>query len=201
MRTRNSGFSTLFKDPEFTSRIIAVILDEAHCISQWGSFRPEYRELGRLQSVLPNTIFHITSATLPSHLLTDVLRVLKVSRNNLYTVHRSNDRTNVALVVREIKSSLTSFDDLEFLVHGWASGGPPPPRFLILFDSIKESVAAGHKLRSRLTESERDKILWHNSDMSSDFRSKVLEAFRRKEVIGFCATDTLGMVSLYDYIE
>lgn len=197
MRTGSGGFASLFKDPIFSSNIIGVIFDEAHCISQWSSFRPDYKEIGRLQSVLPDTTFHITSATFPEYIKDEVLETLNISNKDLFIVHRSNRRTNVAIVVREIKSSLISFDDLDFLVQDWASGGPPPPRFLILFDSISECVKATSKLRFRLLDEDKDKIMWHHSDMSPEYRAETLEAFRRHEIVGFCATDTLGMVLIH----
>lgn len=190
----NTGFAKLFQTGSFTSRIMGIVIDEAHCVSQWGSFRPEYREISRLHSVLPGIRFHITSATLPRFVLDDVLGILHVTRDQLFTIHRSNDRPNVAIVVREIQHSLTSFADLDFLVEGWAGGGPPPPKFLILFDNISDCVKAALRLRSRLPAKDRDKIKWHHSDMSSEFRVEELEALRKGEVYGFCATDTLGMV-------
>lgn len=196
MRVGENGFSQIFNKAGLNSRIISVVLDEAHCIAQWGSFRPEYKRIGRLQSLLPNVIFHITSATLPSYVLEDVLKILNISREDLYLLQRHNDRTNVAIVVREIQSALNSFDDLEFLVRGWAANGTPPPRFLVLFDSIAECVSATSKLRELLPPEEQDKIKWHHSNMSTKYRENVIEAFKRKEIIGFCATDTLGMVRL-----
>lgn len=92
---------------------------------------------------------------------------------------------------------ISSFRDLDFLVDSWAAGGPRPGKFLILFDSISECVQAGRYLRSRLPVEEKDFIKWHHSGMTSEFRSEELEALKRNEIIGFCATDTLGMVSNY----
>ena len=128
-------------------------------------------------------------------MIEDILDILNISVGDLLTLRRSNDRSNVAIVVREIKSSLTSLADLDFLVRRWASGGPPPPKFLVLFDNMKESVNACHRLREMLPLGERDKIKWHNSNMSTKYRSDALDEFRADEVIGFFATDTLGMVS------
>ncbi|KAI5996708.1 P-loop containing nucleoside triphosphate hydrolase protein [Pisolithus albus] len=39
-------FEALLKKKEFVNHIMGIILDEAHCITTWGAFRPEYRELG-----------------------------------------------------------------------------------------------------------------------------------------------------------
>lgn len=190
----NSGFAKLFQNSRFTSKIMGVVIDEAHCVSQWGSFRPEYKEISRLHSVLPGIKFLITSATLPRFVLTDVLGILHITPDQLFTIHRSNDRPNVAIVVREIQHSLTSFADLDFLVDGWASGGPPPPKFLIIFDDKNECVKAAKRLRSRIPAKDRDKIKWHHSDMTSEFRVEEIDAIRKGEIIGMCATDTLGMV-------
>ncbi|KAG1889798.1 uncharacterized protein F5891DRAFT_900330, partial [Suillus fuscotomentosus] len=49
----NGDFEKLLKDPLFASYLVGIIIDEAHCITEWGEFRPEYRELGRLRYILP----------------------------------------------------------------------------------------------------------------------------------------------------
>jgi superfamily II DNA helicase RecQ len=47
----SESFSKLWKDSQFRTRLTAVIVDEAHCIDEWGGddFRPEYRQLERLR--------------------------------------------------------------------------------------------------------------------------------------------------------
>ena len=42
-------FLQLIRSPDFAKCLFAIIVDEAHCISEWGdSFCKEYGKLGRL---------------------------------------------------------------------------------------------------------------------------------------------------------
>ncbi|KAJ7456350.1 hypothetical protein B0H11DRAFT_1659632, partial [Mycena galericulata] len=58
----------------YTKRILAVIVDEAHCASQWGGdFRPHYALLDRLRTSLPvGTPVLATSATLNPEALKEI---------------------------------------------------------------------------------------------------------------------------------
>ncbi len=71
------------------------VIDEAHCISQWGhEFREDYRALGNLKINFPNTNICAFTATSTNHVTDDILRELglenplvlkgKVFRKNIY---------------------------------------------------------------------------------------------------------------------
>lgn len=67
----NSDFETLLKDQLFTSQIISIVIDEAHCVADWEDFRPEYNELRCLRYTLLTTVpIMIASATLSKETLT-----------------------------------------------------------------------------------------------------------------------------------
>lgn len=54
-----------------------VVIDEAHCISDWGhDFRPDYRNVGRLVRTLPNVSLLATTATASNRVMADLQREL-----------------------------------------------------------------------------------------------------------------------------
>ncbi|KIM36265.1 hypothetical protein M413DRAFT_427700 [Hebeloma cylindrosporum] len=188
------GFENLAtKNPGFADRIISTIFDEGHCISAWGSFRPEYSQVGRIRLLLPNTRILITSATLPELVLHDVLKILGLPLKDMEIFRRSSDRPNIHLVVRPIQSAISSFADLSFLLQNWQPGDPPPPKFLVFFDDINESIRACLYLRSLLPPSFRHKLKWFNSDMSNKFKDTETRNLMLGESWGNFATDSFGM--------
>ncbi|KAJ6496925.1 P-loop containing nucleoside triphosphate hydrolase protein, partial [Mycena vulgaris] len=192
---QDGGFDKLWKKPAFTSRLISVIWDEGHCVSKWASFRPEYKEVGRLRFLIPRSIrFVIVSATLPPAVLSDVMRTLQVLPDKVTIIRRSNDRPNIHLIVREMKYFMSSFMDLAFLIpENWKPGDPLPPKFLIFFDSIADSLEAAKFLRGRLPLEYRDKIKWLNSEMSPEFKETEADALKTGKIWGLSCTDSFGM--------
>ena len=101
---QGGGFDRLLRKPHFTSRLISIIIDKAHCVKLWGSFRKPYQEIGRITHLLPDLVrFAIVSATLPATVCPDVLSQLRVTEKDLHTIWLSNDHSNIALVVRKMK--------------------------------------------------------------------------------------------------
>ncbi|HEY5221438.1 MAG TPA: RecQ family ATP-dependent DNA helicase [Microbacteriaceae bacterium] len=67
--------------PTLTARMGMLVIDEAHCISDWGhDFRPDYRRLRELVSTLPAGVPVLaTTATANSRVVTDVAEQLGAS--------------------------------------------------------------------------------------------------------------------------
>jgi ATP-dependent DNA helicase RecQ len=90
-----------------------IAIDEAHCVSMWGhDFRPEYRQLGTLKSVLGGVAIHAYTATATPQVRADIAEQLHLStpevligsfdRPNLrYRVERRSDRLTQVLDVME----------------------------------------------------------------------------------------------------
>jgi superfamily II DNA helicase RecQ len=189
----------LWRNSKFTSRIMSIILDEGHCVSQWGGFRTEYRLLGNLRYLIPESIpTYVASATMPLDVLHDVTETLHLRPRDTEHITCSNDRPNIHLVVREIKYSVSSYADLAFLIpDNFKDGDIEPEKFLVFFDNTKEAEAAVKYLRTRLPHSLREKVKWFHSTMTSSYREEEFEALKIGGVWGMCVTDAFGMVSTH----
>src|ERR1700737_4945945 len=65
--------------------ITQIAIDEAHCISEWGhDFRPEYRQLAKLRTHLPDVPIMALTATATERVRNDILRQLKLRNANCY---------------------------------------------------------------------------------------------------------------------
>ncbi|OAX32449.1 P-loop containing nucleoside triphosphate hydrolase protein [Rhizopogon vinicolor AM-OR11-026] len=66
MAIENLRFNGLLRSQDYHDRLNGVVVDEAHCIVQWGGyFRPAYSKLDKLRSFVPHHIpIYATSATM-----------------------------------------------------------------------------------------------------------------------------------------
>ncbi|KZT63806.1 hypothetical protein DAEQUDRAFT_770277 [Daedalea quercina L-15889] len=191
-------FEKLWKKPSFTSRLLYIVFDEGHCVKEWSSFRTQYKHIGSLCYLIPETIpFYVASATLPSPLLLDVADILHLRPDHTTYILRSNDHPDVHLAVRKMQYAAASFKDLDWLIPNsfkdFKDGDSPPKKFLIFFDSTKEAEKATKYLQARLPEPLQDKIKWFHSIMSPEYRSEEYEALRNSDIWGLCVTDSFGM--------
>ena len=93
-------------------KVAQIAIDEAHCISEWGhDFRPEYRELAKLRSLLPNVPIMALTATATERVRHDILQQLKLRDPQCYVA--SFDRPN--LTYRVVPKSSPYDQLLEFL--------------------------------------------------------------------------------------
>ncbi|KAF8168693.1 P-loop containing nucleoside triphosphate hydrolase protein [Pholiota molesta] len=191
----NREVEELWKKPAVTKRILNFVFDEGHCISQWSKFRKEYSLLGNLRLLISEKIpFYIASATLPPHILRDVIEILKLQSQDITYIMYSNDRPDIRLMSRPLTFPANSFRDLAFLIpDGFCEGDPPIPRFLVFFDNTKEAEKAITYLRTRLPASLSKKVLWFHSTMTQQYREEQVEAMRQGSVWGLCCTDAFGM--------
>jgi ATP-dependent DNA helicase RecQ len=79
-----------------------VVIDEAHCISDWGhDFRPDYRRLGRLVKTIPNVSLLATTATASQRVMDDLASELGPS---LFQLRGDLNRASLTLQTLKLNS-------------------------------------------------------------------------------------------------
>lgn len=87
--------SDLFKERVQKMNIICIAIDEAHCISEWGhDFRPAYREIVSIRTLLPNAPMIAVTATANEMVLNDIMDQLELNDPTIFT--QSFTRTNLS---------------------------------------------------------------------------------------------------------
>ena len=90
--------------PDLAARCGLLVVDEAHCISDWGhDFRPDYRRIRDLLDTLPvGTPVLATTATANSRVVADVVEQLGASGHEVLTVRGTLARSSLRLGVLKL---------------------------------------------------------------------------------------------------
>ncbi len=103
--------------PDIAARMALLVIDEAHCISDWGhDFRPDYRRIERTARTLPGNIRLLaTTATANNRVMNDLKAVLgpdlhvlrgELSRPSLFlqTISLSSQEARLAWLAEQLSS-------------------------------------------------------------------------------------------------
>ena len=92
--------------------ISLFVIDEAHCISQWGrDFRPAYLALRDTIDVLQPRVIALFTATAPPEIQKDIINVLNIPRPRILT--RGIERPNLRLSVQHNENDDEKYLQLE----------------------------------------------------------------------------------------
>ncbi|EDR05878.1 uncharacterized protein LACBIDRAFT_302478 [Laccaria bicolor S238N-H82] len=180
----------------FYTRLRALCIDEAHCMTLWGgTFRPDYGNLGILRGCFPKNVpIVVASATLPDHILDDIRRKLRLSQS-VKVISVSNARPNVALSVRAMQHSDESKADLQFLIPKDASKPEDIPVTLVYCNQRTVAEDAADRLRDWAEDCgiAPDCIALYHSKVGQKRKRELEEKLQNGEIrILFC-TDAVGM--------
>jgi ATP-dependent DNA helicase RecQ len=168
-----------FQDLLGRVRISMVVIDEAHCISEWGhDFRPDYLALSAISDILPDTPVAAFTATATHRVQQDIVGRLKLRYP--VAIRASFDRPNLSYEVREKERGDKQLVDIVKQFDGQAG---------IVYRTSRKSVNdTAAMLRKRGL-----RALPYHAGLSDQERQCNQEAFIRDEVDIIVATVAFGM--------
>jgi ATP-dependent DNA helicase RecQ len=170
--------------PDLARRCGLLVVDEAHCVSDWGhDFRPDYRRIRDLLTGLPpDTPVLATTATANARVVTDVVEQLEVGGRAVLTVRGGLARDSLRLGVLR---SMSPEQRLGWLV-AHLDELPGSGIVYTLTVSAAEDVAAA------LSDAGLQVASYTGRTDPAD-RERLEGALRRNEVKALVATSALGM--------
>lgn len=184
---QNKALKQLWTKSRWLERLQAIVVDEAHCISNWGpEFRPEYSRIGELREWVPKRVAFIAlSATLPRPILDDIKHQVRFD-GDVKVINVGNDRPNVKLEVRLMQPRASNkFKELDFVLDF--------QKTIIYFESRNETVEAADYLQSMVDDENKKKIAPYHAISSSRHKKTTMDQFRDGEVLVMTATEAAGM--------
>ncbi|MCE4957085.1 RecQ family ATP-dependent DNA helicase [Macrococcoides caseolyticum] len=156
----------------------AIVVDEAHCISEWGyEFRPHYLLLREVIRHFNAQVIALT-ATANRKVLTDIEEVME---RKFHIVDHITPRSNIYLSVIQAEND---DEKLSFLKEHVQNFGPT----IIYFSSKKQLEYVYQFLLDYQTIVER-----YHADMAYEDRMSVQQRFMNDEIQVICATNAFGM--------
>lgn len=155
-----------------------VVVDEAHCISQWGhDFRPSYLNISKLREVLPNAVYMAVTASAPPAVVADIAQYLQLKNPFIY--YGDFNRKNLHFFVRKTQDK-TGFL-LKTFLHTQGSS-------IVFCATRKETEEIARFLQSHKINAEA-----YHAGMSHEKRTERQESWMQNKTRVMVCTNAFGM--------
>ena len=118
MLAKSTAFGGVLTDLYRARRLARIVIDEAHCVSQWGhDFRPDYTKLGDLKRSYPTVPVLALTATANETVKQDVIHNLCIPSCEIFT--QSFNRENLWYDVKPFASNIFGVIYDHISANGW----------------------------------------------------------------------------------
>ena len=148
-------------------KVSMLVVDEAHCISQWGyDFRPSYLKIADLRKEIPDTPVLALTATATPQIVDDIQQRLLFPQKNV--VKKSFERENLAYIVRETEDKLNQLVKIVKSINGctvvFVRNRKKTKEYALW---LRENGITAHNYHAGLTNESKDKRQkeWMNDEV------------------------------------
>ena len=158
------------------------VIDEAHCISQWGhEFRTDYLKLKLIKDHLGNPACLALTATASLEVQNDIITQLNLKnvKRHIYSI----DRKNIAMMIRKMKSIDDKVEKVKEYVKTLKGPG-------IIYFSSREWT---ERMVDFLRLSGINNVACYHGGLPTEERIAIQQQFINDELEVICATNAFGM--------
>lgn len=179
--TPEALLSPSLKKPLKDLKIAHLVVDEAHCISEWGpSFRPDYLKIGQVAEELKIPLLSAFTATASERVLADIRKAL-FSGRMVSRVIDTPDRPNISYSILPVISTARALGRL----------AKEEKRPILLFSRTRKGAeACARYLIEKMPE---EKILFYHAGLDLNERNNVEAWFMGSDSAILTATSAYGM--------
>lgn len=191
-------FAKLWINAKFRARVRALIVDEAHCIAEWGEeFHPLYRELHRLRNYTGQEIpFVACTATCSTPTFDLIWTSLGFGHRPFWGIDVGSDRANLLYITKRLVNTKDPILDILNLLPSDLDENSEReliPKILTYHASEDACRKAKDTWRRALPPHLRDCVYAYSSGISEAAKQDCWDGFLSGQYRILCATDAAGM--------
>jgi ATP-dependent DNA helicase RecQ len=176
-RLKNERFRTFIKQIP----ISLMVIDEAHCISQWGhNFRPDYIKLSNYQKEFSIPQALLLTATATEHVIKDMSQEFHIAQSNI--INTGFYRRNLQIHVHPC----AEHDKLEYLTQYVKKNSNQATIIYVTLQKTAEYVATWLNNNGLSAQA-------YHAGIANDVRKEIQERFMQSQTYCIVATIAFGM--------